>query len=174
MRAARRAFVEALAPGERAALEAALCARLRGVLPDGAAVAGYSARGAEIDAQGLGRPIALPWFAERDGPMRFRLGPACAQGPWGPQPADDASLVEPGIVLAPLVAAGLDGTRLGQGGGHYDRAVDLLRRTRPVLLVGLAWDVQILPSVPAEPWDAPLSAIVTPSRWLPLAAWPAP
>jgi 5-formyltetrahydrofolate cyclo-ligase len=63
------------------------------------------------------------------------------------------------VVLVPLVAFDRAGHRLGQGGGYYDR---LLSNTlRPT--VGLAFDVQQVPSVPVEPHDCPLDVIVTES-----------
>ncbi len=74
------------------------------------------------------------------------------------------------LVLLPLVAFDLQGNRLGMGGGFYDRTFAFLRRRhrwhRP-RLVGVAYDFQQVEYLPAEPWDVPLHAVVTESRWIP-------
>jgi len=68
-------------------------------------------------------------------------------------------------VLVPALAAGRDGTRLGRGGGSYDRA---LARAGAALRVALLFDDELLESVPREPWDVPVHAAATPTRWVPL------
>ncbi len=72
------------------------------------------------------------------------------------------------LVLTPLVGFDDRGNRLGMGGGFYDRSFAFLRRRRSWCkprLVGLAYDFQQLPQLPAKPWDVPLTAVVTDSRW---------
>lgn len=65
------------------------------------------------------------------------------------------------VVLVPALAVAEDGTRLGRGGGCYDRA---LQRVRPgVPVVALLHDGELLPAVPAEPHDRKVSAVVIPS-----------
>mgnify|MGYP006195389569 FL=1 len=51
--------------------------------------------------------------------------------------------------------------RLGQGAGHYDR---WLANNPPHAAIGLAWDCQLEESLPIEPHDVPLHAVVTPTR----------
>ena len=63
------------------------------------------------------------------------------------------------IVLAPLVGWDGAGYRLGYGGGYYDRT--LAAMTRKPRLVGLAFAAQELDSIPREPHDVPLDAVVT-------------
>jgi 5-formyltetrahydrofolate cyclo-ligase len=82
-----------------------------------------------------------------------------------PEPRPDLPAVRPDVVLVPLVAADRNGHRLGQGGGHYDRTLAALRAQGPVLAIGLAWDMQIMPDIPASPWDQPLDAIATPTAF---------
>lgn len=54
------------------------------------------------------------------------------------------------------------GTRLGRGGGSYDR---VLARVDPgILTVAAVYDSELLGSVPAEPHDRAVRAVVTPSR----------
>jgi 5-formyltetrahydrofolate cyclo-ligase len=83
-----------------------------------------------------------------------------------PEPAADLPMVRPDLLLVPLLAVDRSGNRLGQGGGHYDRTLAALRATQPTIAIGLAWDVQLVDAVAAEPWDQPLDAIATPSAFL--------
>jgi 5-formyltetrahydrofolate cyclo-ligase len=72
------------------------------------------------------------------------------------------------LVLTPLVGFDARGNRLGMGGGFYDRtfAFLLTRKTwRKPRLLGLAYAFQQLPQLPAQPWDVPLTAVVTESAW---------
>jgi 5-formyltetrahydrofolate cyclo-ligase len=149
-RAARRAYVAGLGPEERDGLETALADHLAASLPPGL-VAGYDAMGSEIGLHRVARAFLLPRVVD-GGPLTFHAGP-------------DGPAVTPDIALVPLLAVDRRGTRLGQGGGHYDRTLAALRATRPVLAVGVAWDMQIVDHLPADPWDAPLDALATPSGW---------
>ena len=72
------------------------------------------------------------------------------------------------LVLAPLVAFDQQGTRLGMGGGYYDRTFAFLAEcARPagLKLVGVAYEFQraILPE--PRSWDIPLDAVVTELGW---------
>jgi 5-formyltetrahydrofolate cyclo-ligase len=72
------------------------------------------------------------------------------------------------VLLLPALAAGLDGVRLGQGGGFYDRLLTELP-TYPAgpLRVAVVHDDEVLPAgvVPAEPHDlnALVDEVLTPS-----------
>jgi 5-formyltetrahydrofolate cyclo-ligase len=166
LRAARAAFVAGLAPGERTKLEVALDAVLAANLGPGL-VASYSAYGDEIGVTGLARGPLYP-RATRDAPLTFHrcdtatLSPG-ALGILEPEPGSPVAV--PDIVLVPLIAIDACGRRLGQGGGHYDRTLAQLRATRRVVAVGVAWDMQRVEALPADPWDAPLDALATPSGW---------
>ncbi len=66
------------------------------------------------------------------------------------------------LVLTPAVGYDAQGNRLGYGGGYYDR---LFERLRPdAQKIGLAFEAQIVPAVPAEPHDIPIPIIVTEDR----------
>ncbi|SEG92148.1 5-formyltetrahydrofolate cyclo-ligase family protein [Thermomonospora echinospora] len=68
------------------------------------------------------------------------------------------------VVLVPALAVDGTGLRLGRGGGSYDRA--LARVGSGILTVGLVYDHELVDTVPAEPHDQRLRAVVTPSRGL--------
>ncbi|MGP4725040.1 5-formyltetrahydrofolate cyclo-ligase [Agrobacterium deltaense] len=83
-------------------------------------------------------------------------------------PGEDAEVLDPDILLVPLSVFDSKGQRVGYGAGHYDRAIARLHaRGRQPVLVGVAFDCQEVPSVPAEPHDVSLHAILTESglRW---------
>jgi 5-formyltetrahydrofolate cyclo-ligase len=64
-------------------------------------------------------------------------------------------------MVVPLVAFDGSGQRLGMGGGYYDRY--LLRLPEQTPTIGIAFDQQLEKSLPIEPHDVALSAIITPS-----------
>ena len=69
-------------------------------------------------------------------------------------------------VLCPCVAVDSHGTRIGFGAGYYDRALANLPGVAGVdrpLLVGLAWDAQVLGRIQLEDWDVPMDLVVTES-----------
>lgn len=83
-------------------------------------------------------------------------------------PGEDAEVLDPDILLVPLSVFDGKGQRVGYGAGHYDRAIARLHaRGRQPVLIGVAFDCQEVLSVPAEPHDVSLHAILTESglRW---------
>ncbi|MBW8639101.1 5-formyltetrahydrofolate cyclo-ligase [Hoeflea sp. WL0058] len=79
-------------------------------------------------------------------------------------PGDEAEVLDPDLMLAPLAAFDATGHRIGYGAGHYDRAIARLRdRGKMPRLIGVALDVQEVETVPAEDHDIPLPAILTES-----------
>lgn len=85
-------------------------------------------------------------------------------GTRGPGPG--AEVLDPALLLMPLSVFDAAGNRIGYGAGHYDRAIDRLRKKglNPKL-IGIAFDCQEVASVPAEPHDVGLSAIITESGY---------
>lgn len=73
------------------------------------------------------------------------------------------------IILMPLVGFDRLGNRLGMGGGYYDRALAFKRRQawrKKPLLIGLAFDGQEIQQLAAQPWDIPMDAVATPTRFI--------
>ncbi|MDF1757692.1 MAG: 5-formyltetrahydrofolate cyclo-ligase [Legionellaceae bacterium] len=62
------------------------------------------------------------------------------------------------VIFIPSVAFDESGNRLGMGAGYYDRA---LANNHSSLLVGIAYDFQKQPQIPAQSWDIKLDLIVT-------------
>ena len=70
------------------------------------------------------------------------------------------------LVILPLLGFDQLGNRLGMGGGYYDRTFAFCKqskRTARPFLLGLAYDVQQVDTLAAQPWDVPLDAVLTES-----------
>ena len=64
-------------------------------------------------------------------------------------------------VITPLVAWDARGTRLGMGGGFYDRTfARKIPHAKPWLL-GIAYPCQAVATLPRQPWDVPLDAVAS-------------
>ena len=141
-------------------------------------IAGYRAVEGEMDpaplmqrADHAGKRLYLPRLAARRTRtlqfMRWTPGTRMQPNRIGiPEPADDKDGEIPpamlDLVLTPLVAFDRHGQRLGTGGGYYDRTFAFLKggTTRPLLL-GLAYEFQLLEHIEPRPWDVPLNGVVT-------------
>lgn len=145
-------------------------------LPAFSIVSGYRAVGSEMDPQPLmtrlmetGASCALP-VAVVGEPLSFRAwkpGDPLAPDAFGaPAPLDGAGLVTPDLVICPLLAFDRRGGRLGQGGGHYDRTLQALRRERRVFVLGLAYAGQEVAELDLEPHDQRLDAILTETDYI--------
>lgn len=142
-------------------------------------IAGYWACQGELDPQPLleqawaaGRSVYLPVLQDAHG---LRFAPYRPETPLRlnrfriPEPEVPlAACLAPeqlDLVLTPLVAFDEFGTRLGMGGGFYDRAFEFRgnptgRGQGPVLL-GLAYAFQQVATLKPQPWDVPLDAVAT-------------
>ena len=70
------------------------------------------------------------------------------------------------LVLLPLVAFDKGGSRMGMGGGYYDRSFAFKAQHKSVkpTLVGLAHELQRVDKLAVESWDIALSMIATDLR----------
>jgi 5-formyltetrahydrofolate cyclo-ligase len=138
----------------------------------GSIVSGWCAMGAELDPlplmkklHGEGAKLALPAISE--GKLIFRAwapGEALVRAGFGTSEPDKSSpLVDPDIVLTPMLAFDLQGFRIGYGKGHYDGGITRLRAAKKIVVVGLAFDEQCVEKVPTEPHDQRLDYVITES-----------
>ncbi len=74
------------------------------------------------------------------------------------------------VVVVPAVAVARDGTRLGRGGGSYDRALQRVRPGTPV--VALLFDGDLLEAMPRAAHDVPVTHAATPSGIVALGGGP--
>ncbi|MCZ8262101.1 MAG: 5-formyltetrahydrofolate cyclo-ligase [Beijerinckiaceae bacterium] len=135
--------------------------------PGARILAGYVALRDELDPAPLlgalaaaGLSLALPrMHGEGLAFHAHQIGDALEKGAFGvAEPPAGARCVVPDVILAPLVAFDRRGHRLGYGKGFYDRVF----AAHPMAMrIGLAFAVQEVAEVPAEPHDQPLAAILT-------------
>lgn len=65
-------------------------------------------------------------------------------------------------LIVPLVGFDARANRMGMGGGFYDRSLAFMRRPGPApTLIGVAHACQQVEALPVDPWDIPLSAVVS-------------
>ena len=167
---ARKAFVRTLSDADRALFERRLAEHLTSLFAGVAVVGGYCPLGSEIsplpateEARAVGAIVAYPCFANPAKPFRFLAGDPLEPGPFGiMQPAKRHPVVQPDLVLVPLIAIDGRGTRLGRGKGHYDRALVSLKKNG-ARLIGVGWPIQRLTeTIPADEWDIPLDGFASP------------
>jgi 5-formyltetrahydrofolate cyclo-ligase len=167
-----------LGDGERGERSRVIAGRLEGVpaFREARVVALYAPLGAEVDAMEIARRAlargAVVVFPRAVSSERRLVFARCAPGDLVPGPLGAAEppagfpavdLAEIDCVVVPGVAFSEDGHRLGRGGGYYDAT---LREMPRAARVGVAFDAQIVPTLPREPHDALLDVVVTEARVL--------
>ena len=142
-------------------------------LPPGAIVSGYWPLANEFDPRpamarlaGRGHPLALPRVQGWGRPLAFhawRPGDPLLAGPFQVrEPSADAPVVDPRVLLVPLLAFDRAGRRLGYGAGYYDMVLSELRARNPApFAIGVAFAAQEVDEVPTGPRDQSLDAVVT-------------
>ena len=91
-------------------------------------------------------------------------GDAMDSGVWGiAEPKADKAVLEPDILLVPLLAFDRRGWRLGYGGGYYDRTLRDLRARKAVVAVGIGLDEQEVDAVPHLDYYQRLDWVLRPS-----------
>lgn len=178
-----------LAHSERAALCQAASARLQGLPAFASAntISGFIAIQNEIDpaaalasAQGRGAVVALPRVSDGVPRLRFHRAKASdtlVPGPFGlAEPAASSPEVDArdfDLLLVPGLAFDLAGRRVGFGKGYYDEVAARIKDGGGRgLLVGLAYDFQIVPRCPAGDGDVSVDWIVTDQRAVACEAQP--
>jgi len=173
LRRAALAARDALSPEARAvAADAVAATEALPLLPAGTVVAGYHPIRSELDPRplmrrlaALGARLVLPADGADGETLEFRLwreGERLVAAAFGlSEPAVEAPVADPDVLLMPLAAFDDRGDRIGYGKGHYDRALERLERDKPRLKIGLAFSRQRVDRVPAEPHDRRLDLVLT-------------
>lgn len=161
----------ALDPKLRRQRGRAACARLTAALDlarDAVLGIYWPIRG-EIDVRAIaqrhiaaGGCAALPVIVRKAAPLEFwrwQPGMRMAEGIWNiPVPAE-RELLQPDILIAPLVGYVSSGYRLGYGGGYFDRTL-AAAAPRP-FAIGLGYQETRLATIYPQPHDIPMNMIVT-------------
>jgi len=177
LREAALAARAAMSPSDCAEADAALVSHAIELIRAASVVAGYVPMYGEPGGVGLPEALAavlppaalllpalhpdrdLDWAAY-DGTLVAGRTLARLREPPGPRLGLDA-IANAEIVLVPALAVDASGARLGRGGGSYDRA---LARVRPgVPVIALLYRGELVPVLPAEPHDRPVTGALTPS-----------
>lgn len=140
----------------------------------GAVISGFLPIRSEVDLRPLmaglrsgGARICVPFILDKEQIVFRELVPGaplidCGFGTMAPGP--EAEVLDPDIMLVPLAAFDATGHRIGYGGGYYDRAIDRMHSLgRRPQLIGIAFDCQEVASVPTEPHDIRLQAVLSES-----------
>ena len=175
LKAARNAFTPTT---RRIAARASLRLALRhGLLLRAQRIGFYLPQGGEFDAHPLLnqalwmlRDCYLPMLPRRGRVMRFgRVGRNTRMttnryGIAEPVDAKPLRARQLDLLLMPLVGFDHQGHRLGMGGGYYDATLAYMRHRRhwrKPRLVGVAYECQRVETLPHDPWDMPLDAVLT-------------
>ena len=176
LRATALAKREALSDKQRETAAKALAKRgLPLEITAGLIISGYSPIRNEIDPTPLmlklasgGARLALPSVTARGHSLIFRAwspGERLMLGALGiPEPSPAAAEVVPDVMLVPLAAFDRLGHRIGYGAGHYDFTFAHLRKTKPVIGVGLAFAAQEIRAIPALSHDVALDYVLTETK----------
>lgn len=139
-------------------------------------IAGYVACNGELDVMPAmvtlanhNNILALPCVESGSKRLTFRRwqsGDALRIGAYDIQePLPEQPMVQPTLLLVPLVAADESCQRMGYGGGYYDQTIASLKKNNPKLVtIGIAYDLQVVGAIPTEEHDMALDAIWTPTR----------
>lgn len=127
----------------------------------------YAAAGAELATEAIAAAhprVAFPKVFG-DGVMRFYCGGVMEAGFRGilePIGGEEVTPQAGDLMLLPGLAFGEDGSRLGYGGGYYDRYLAGCE-TRPVCCA-IGYEAQVQKSVPTEATDQPLDLLITENK----------
>ena len=107
--------------------------------------------------------VCLPVVVKKNAPLIFRLFDSektLVPNAFNiPEPPTEAPVLIPNAVFAPLTAFDRRGSRLGYGGGYYDRTLKAFQ-TKP-FFAGVAFSIQECAEIPCEKTDFPLDCIIT-------------
>jgi 5-formyltetrahydrofolate cyclo-ligase len=115
-----------------------------------------------------GKKVALPKTDIRHGLTWWEILPGplpSLETLWEPLPGKHVAVKHEAIegFCVPGRAFDTRGTRLGRGGGHYDRA--LAQRSRMAWVTGLFFSAQEMEHLPREAHDVSLPHVVTENGW---------
>ena len=112
----------------------------------------------------MGKRICVPVVELEGKPLSFRAWSPTSNmvtGAFGAKIPENGELVEPDLLIVPLVAFDRSGARLGYGGGFYDRSLEKLRQKKKTIAIGFAYSVQEVSKIPTEKTDQNLDIVIT-------------
>jgi 5-formyltetrahydrofolate cyclo-ligase len=111
-----------------------------------------------VSKLGTGEPGVFVRISSREeqGKMAAARATSASALDWTGPEGDELMVIVPGVLFDG------QGNRLGRGGGWYDRTLQLIGGRG--LYVGLAYELQLIDRVPAQPWDQRVDYVITESR----------
>ena len=77
-----------------------------------------------------------------------------------PEPISN-KIIQPCILLVPMVAFDKNLNRIGYGGGFYDRYIKKIKKNKKIITIGLAYSFQKVEKVKINKHDIKLDFIIT-------------
>ena len=134
-------------------------------------IAGYAPIGDELNLWPLlthlretGRIIGFPVTGPKPSPLTFREWTKNCEmdcDKYGIQYPKNGAIINPTLILMPLLAFTASGDRLGYGGGYYDRTLAELRIAGEIFACGVAYAGQEVDSLPTDAHDEGLDGVLT-------------
>lgn len=163
---------DSMSEAQHAALSGSVAEQLlqSGWLSQSKTIAFFWPMPGEIDLRPLmtvlvkqGATVALPVIVQKDHPLEFWQWlpdeSLSEDGLWGiPAPAV-RRLVNPGLLLVPMLGFDDEGHRIGFGGGYYDRSIVAMQN--PPLCVGVCGEFGHMQSIYPQAHDMPMHAIAS-------------
>ncbi len=175
-----RELLNNVPPHQIETISATVCSHIAGsgnLFKNVKTIAVFSAHGKEVDLSSLhlltpNIQLAYPLcHAERQLSFHIVASPdTMTPGTWGIlEPVPDRHPVvhieEIDLFLCPGLAFGQDGTRLGHGGGYYDRA--LTKKSPTAEAWGIGMDIQMLDRIACDAHDQLMNGVITESGIIP-------
>lgn len=101
----------------------------------------------------------LEWALDT-GEDQLTTGRLGIKEPAGPRLPKEA-LARCDVMFVPALAVSRTGTRMGQGGGYYDRALAALSPAKKPTVATLVFEHELLDQLPTEAHDQPVDLIIT-------------
>jgi 5-formyltetrahydrofolate cyclo-ligase len=135
-------------------------------------IAGYWPVGTEVDdlpilreLRAMNKEIGLPGIVADDAPLVFRAWDdreSLVPGRYSiPTPPEGAAVLQPTLVVVPLLLFDGTGHRIGSGKGFYDRTLASLRDRSSIVAVGVAYAAQRTTKLETLATDQRMDCVVT-------------
>jgi 5-formyltetrahydrofolate cyclo-ligase len=115
----------------------------------------------------LEKKICLPVIHSKDCPLQFKVWHATTElvtKEFNVLVPVSGEIIEPDLILCPMLSFDSKGFRLGYGGGFYDRTIDYFAKRKKIFTMGCGYSQQLSQKcLPKGDYDKSLDAVVTES-----------
>ena len=115
----------------------------------------------------LEKKICLPFIHLKDCPLQFKVWHETTKlvtGEFNVLVPVSGEIIEPDLILCPMLSFDSKGFRLGYGGGFYDRTIDYFAKRKTIFTMGCGYSQQLSQKcLPKGEYDKSLDAVVTES-----------